>query len=50
MSHSREVFLIGQIFFYSGELGANQKVSGKVGMKLAMNCYKIELFLGVIIA
>ena len=31
-----EVFLIGQIFFYSGGLGANRNVSGKLGMKLAI--------------
>ena len=36
MSHCWEVFLIGQIFFYSGELGANRNVSGKLGMKLAI--------------
>ena len=29
-----EVFLIGQIFFLSGELGANLNMSGKLGMKL----------------
>ena len=29
-------FLIGQIFFYSGGLGANRNVSGKLGMKLAI--------------
>ena len=31
-----EVFLIGQIFFYSEGLGANRNVSGKLGMKLAI--------------
>ena len=31
-----EVFLIGQIFFYSGGLGANRNVSGKLDMKLAI--------------
>ena len=29
-------FLIGHIFFYSGELGANRNVLGKLGMKLAI--------------
>ena len=29
-------FLIGQIFFYLGGLRANKKVSGKLGMKLAI--------------
>ena len=29
-------FLIGQIFFYLGELGANRNMSGKLGMKLAI--------------
>ena len=29
-------FLIGQIFFYSGGLGANRNLSGKLCMKLAM--------------
>ena len=31
-----EVFLIGQIFFYLGGLGANRNVSGKLSMKLAI--------------
>ena len=31
-----EVFLIGQIFFYSEGLGAKQNASGKLGMKLAI--------------
>ena len=31
-----EFFLIGQIYFYSGWLGANRNVSGKLGMKLAI--------------
>ena len=29
-------FLIGQIYFYSGGLGANRNVSGKLGMKSAI--------------
>ena len=28
--------MIGQIFFYSGGLRANQNVSGKLGMKIAI--------------
>ena len=36
MSRCWEVFLIGQIFFYSGGLGANRNVLGKLGMKLAI--------------
>ena len=28
--------LIGQVFFYPGELGASRNVSGKLGMKLAI--------------
>ena len=35
--------MIGQIFFYSGELGANRNESGKLGMKLAM-AVKFGLF------
>ena len=31
-----EVFLICQIFFYLGGLGANRNVSGKLSMKLAI--------------
>ena len=31
-----EVFLIGQIFFYSEGLGAKRNASGKLGMKLAI--------------
>ena len=36
MSHCWEVVLIGQTFFYSGGLGANRNVSGKLGKKLAI--------------
>ena len=36
MSSCLEVFLIGQIFLYSGELAANGYASGKLGMKLAI--------------
>ena len=32
-----DCYLIGQICFYSGGLGANQNVSGKLCMKLAIN-------------
>ena len=32
-----EVYLIGQIFFYLGGLGADRNVSGKLGMKLAIS-------------
>ena len=35
-SRGWEVFLIGQIFFYPGVLGANRNVSRKLGMKLAI--------------
>ena len=33
-----EVFLIGQIFFYSEVLGAKRNASGKLGMELAILC------------
>ena len=36
-SHSWEVFLIGQIFFESGELGTNWNMSVKLCMKLAIS-------------
>ena len=35
-SRGWEVFLIGQMVFYLGELGANRNVSGNIGMKLAI--------------
>ena len=34
-----EVFLIGQIFFYSGELGANRNVSGETRYEIS---YKLQ--------
>ena len=34
-----EVFLIGQIFFYSEGLRAKRNASGKLGMKLAIRTY-----------
>ena len=37
MSRGWEVILIGQIVFYSGGLGANRNVLGKLGMKLAIS-------------
>ena len=45
MSRCWEVFLIGQIFFYSGELGANRNVSGKLGMKLAIALISYNIIL-----
>ena len=39
MSRCWEVFLIGQIFFYSGGLRASWNVSGKLGMKLAIESF-----------
>ena len=38
--------MIGQIIFDSGGLGANRKVSGKLGMKLAIICFRYLLGLG----
>ena len=35
--HVVGMFLIGQILFYLGGLGANRNVSGKLSMKLAIN-------------
>ena len=41
--------MIGQIFFYSGGLGANGNVSGKLGMKLAITLWDEDLNLRVTI-
>ena len=55
--HDVGMFLIGQIFFYSGGLGANWNVSRKLGMNLAIArgsfvvgpCFVIQYFVSFLV-